>query len=319
LDCETKFRAVLLVIEGKGAGAAMYNIRLETFIRVADAGSFSKAADEMYITPTAIIKQINTLEADLGVQLFIRTHRGITLTESGKSLYKDAKYIIQYSKDSIARAKNATIDANNVIRIGTSPMTPGQFLVDLWPRFYEQYPEVKFKLVTFENTPENAREILKNLGQHIDIVAGVFDHEFLRTRGCAALELSKEPIRCAVSLHHKLASKDKLSIEDLYGENLMLIQRKWNSYVDSLRDDLQRSHKHINIVDFEFYNVNIFNQCENNNALLMTIDVWKNVHPLLKILPVEWEYSIPFGLLYSPSPTKTVRKFLNTLQTVLGL
>ena len=48
----------------------MYNPQLETFIRVADAGSFNKAAEEAYITPTAVIKQINLLEAELDVKLF---------------------------------------------------------------------------------------------------------------------------------------------------------------------------------------------------------------------------------------------------------
>ena len=58
----------------------MYNHQLETFIRVADAGSFNKAAEESYITPTAIIKQIKLLEDSLGVKLFERTRRGLTLT-----------------------------------------------------------------------------------------------------------------------------------------------------------------------------------------------------------------------------------------------
>lgn len=48
----------------------MYNPQLETFVRVADAGSFNKAAEQALITPTAVIKQINLLEADLGVTLF---------------------------------------------------------------------------------------------------------------------------------------------------------------------------------------------------------------------------------------------------------
>ena len=64
------------------------------------------------------------LEESLGIQLFIRTHRGLSLTEAGKSFYQDAKYIIQYCKDSIVRAKNAMQKDSNIIRIGTSPMTP---------------------------------------------------------------------------------------------------------------------------------------------------------------------------------------------------
>lgn len=99
----------------------MYNPQLETFLRVADAGSFNKAAEQSYITPTAVIKQINLLEADLGVKLFARTHRGLTLTKAGMSLYNDAKYVIQYCKNSVIRAKNAMQEGDNVIRIGTSP------------------------------------------------------------------------------------------------------------------------------------------------------------------------------------------------------
>ena len=84
----------------------VYNPQLETFLRVADAGSFNKAASERFITPTAVIKQINLLEESLGVKLFDRTHRGLVLTDAGKSMYQDAKYIIQYCKDSVARAKS---------------------------------------------------------------------------------------------------------------------------------------------------------------------------------------------------------------------
>ena len=54
----------------------MYNPQLETFIRAADAGSFNKAAEESYITPTAVIKQINLLESSLGVKLFERSQIG---------------------------------------------------------------------------------------------------------------------------------------------------------------------------------------------------------------------------------------------------
>lgn len=139
----------------------MYNPQLETFISVADAGSFNKAAEQLYITPPAVIKQINLLETSLGLELFVRTHRGLKLTASGKSLYKDAKYVIQYCKESVERAKRAMEEEQNVIRIGTSPMTPAQVLVELWPKIHEQCEDIKFQIIPFENTPENAREILK--------------------------------------------------------------------------------------------------------------------------------------------------------------
>lgn len=292
----------------------MYNPQLETFLCVAEAGSFNKAAERLYISPPAVIKQINLLEESLDLQLFVRTHRGLILTEAGKSLYQDTKYIIQYCKDSVTRAKNAMQKSENVIRIGTSPMTPAQVLVDLWPKLQDYCPDTKFRLVPFDNTPENAREILANLGQNIDVVAGIFDETMLELRQCAGLELSKEPICCAVSVHHRLAQKESLTISDLYGENLMLMRRNWSHHVDLLRDDIWKNHPQIHIVDFDFYDVAAFNQCENNNCVLMAVENWRYVHPLLKILRVDWDYTIPFGLLHAPKPSTVVKQFLKAVQ-----
>lgn len=288
----------------------MYNPQLETFIKVTDAGSFNKAAEEMYITPTAVIKQINLLEDTLDVKLFERTHRGLMLTNAGKSLYRDAKYIIKYCEESVVRAKNAMQSDANVIRIGTSPMTPAQLLMGMWTKLKVYCPDLKFELVPFENTPENAREILGNLGKNIDVIGGIFDEAMLTLRKCAGLELSREPFCCAASIHHRLAAKDKLTFEDLYGENLLLMKRNWSSYVDRLRDDIWKNHEQINIIDFDFYNMSIFNRCENSNDILLAIPGWANVHPLLKVIPVDWDYSIPYGLLHSPNPSDTVNEFL---------
>ena len=64
------------MIYAERAVILMYNPQLETFIRVADAGSFNKAAEELFISPPAVIKQINLLEAQLGLTLFVRTLSG---------------------------------------------------------------------------------------------------------------------------------------------------------------------------------------------------------------------------------------------------
>ena len=210
----------------------LYNPQLETFLCVVESGSFSKAAEKLFITAPAVIKQINSLENSLNLQLFDRTHRGLLVTEAGKSIYQDAKYIIQYSKEALLRAENAMNQDQEIVRVGISPMTPPQIFAELFPKIQKIYPEIKFQLIPFENTPENAREILGNLGQHIDVVAGIFDDTLLGLRKCQGIEISREQFCCAVSIHHRLAKREKLKLTDLYGENLMLIHRGWSEFVD---------------------------------------------------------------------------------------
>lgn len=292
----------------------MYNPQLETFIVVADLGSFNKAAEALYITPPAVTKQINLLEKDLGLQLFVRTHRGLVLTEAGKSLYRDAKYIIQYSKDSVERAKKAMQEKDSVVRIGTSPMTPAAPLVQVWSKIQKEYPNIRIQMIPYMNSQESAREILKNLGTNIDVVGGIFDETMLKLRQCQGMELSRQRICCAVSINHRLAQKEILTYQDLYGERFLMMHRGWSNYVDELRDDIWKNHPQIQLVDFDIYSMEIFNQCENSNEVLMAVENWKDAHPLLKIIPVEWKYTIPYGILYSTEPTDLVKRFLKAIK-----
>ena len=50
----------------------------------------------------------------------------------------------------------------------------------------------------------------------------------------------------------------------------------------------------------------------------MAVENWKDVHPLLKVIPVEWDYSIPFGVMHSPNPSPVVRRFLDVAKAVRG-
>ncbi len=294
----------------------MYSPRLETFIRVAETGSFNKAAEIGYITSTAVIKQMNLLEDDIGVPLFIRTHRGLKLTKAGESLYKDVKYIIQYSKDSIERAKRAEREEENVVRIGTSPLTPPEALLSLWPKIHESFPSLKFRLIPFENTPENAVEILANLGKNIDVVFGVFDDTMLNLRKCQGLIVDYMPLGVALSVKHPLALKDKLEPEDLIGENLYIMHRGWSSYVDSLRDYILLKYPEIRLKDFDFYNVDIFNRTSESMDALIATGLWKSIHPLLKVIEVDWDFKIPYGILYSTEPSDMIKNLIDTLKTI---
>ena len=84
-----------------------------------------------------------------------------------------------------------------------------------------------------------------------------------------------------------------------------------------LRDELWKNHPQINLVDIHFYDVDIFNRCENSNDILMAIENWQQVHPLLKIIPVQWNYTIPFGILHSPKKKKKVKRFLEAVKQIM--
>lgn len=293
----------------------MVNPQLTTFIAVAESGSFTKAAEALYITPTAVMKQINALEDRVGITLFTRTNHGLELTAAGRSFLQDTKYILDYSARAIEKAKEIDHkDKQQLIRIGTSIMTPAKFLLDVWAEIQRFNPYIKIELIPFENTPINSVEILKNLGKHIDIVAGLYDDNFLKERGCKAAHFYDKKLSFAVPVSHSLCSKSKIEMRDLRGQRVLLIRRNWNEYIDKLREDLTANGTEI--VDFDMFNLNAFNRAAQENIPIITVEGWEDVHPLLRIVPADWEYRIPFGILYSPTPTKQVKDFIAALQRI---
>ena len=293
----------------------MYNPQLTTFISVAESGSFTKAADALFITPPAVMKQINTLEERLGITLFVRTNHGLQLTAAGKSFLQDARYIIDYSNRAIEKAKEIdNNDKQQSIRIGTSIMTPAKFLLDVWAEIQKFNPYLKIELIPFENTPINSVEILKNLGKHIDIVAGLYDDGFLRERGCKAAHLYDKKLLFAIPVSHPLCGKSRLDLSDLKGRKVLLIRKNWNEYIDELRADLIANGTEIE--DFDMFNLGAFNRAAQENVPVITVEGWEDVHPLLRIVPADWGYRIPFGILYSPEPTKQVKDFIGALKKI---
>lgn len=298
-------------------GISMYHRQLKTFLLAADCGSFNRAAELSYVTPTAVIKQINLLESSLGTRLFERSHRGLILTSAGRSFYDDAAYMMRYWEDSVLRARSAACADGRLIRIGTSPLTPAQVFSPLWTEIAQVHPAFRLRFVPFENTPENAREILLHLGRNIDIVPALFDDTLCAVRHCHGYELVRAPICCGVPVRHPLARKDALDVSDLYGECLMLMHRGWSAHVDALRDDLTTHHPEIRIEDFHFYSLDAFNRCAHEGKLLMTVGSWRDVHPLVKVLPVAWRHTFPCGLMYAMKPTGVVTDFLKAVRRLV--
>ena len=105
----------------------------------------------------------------------------------------------------------------------------------------------------------------------------------------------------------------------MYGEDIMLIHRGWTKHTDVLRDVIWTQYPEIHIKDIQFMDINAFNQCERNNNILIGFSKWENVHPLFRIVPVEWEYTVPFGILHAPEPSALVTEFLDAVAKVYDL
>ena len=290
----------------------MFNPQLSVFVCAADCGSFTKAADLLFISPTAVMKKINALEAHLNLTLIERSPAGIRLTPAGESIYRDAKFLFEYSRRSIESARKAADIGSRTFHVGTSLLNPAKPFMDLWCQVSAEFPDYRLHLVPFEDNHEGILSEISQLGEKFDFLIGVCDSKLWLDR-CNMLPLGRYKKMVAVSKEHPLAGRSRIEIEDLYGETLMMVKRGDSDTNDSIRKDLETFHPQIQIEDTpQFYDIYVFNRCSETGKVLLTLDCWTEVHPALVSIPVNWDYSIPYGLLYSLTPTQDVRRFVNT-------
>ena len=296
----------------------MYNPLLDTFLTASDCGSFTKAAEKLFISPTAVMKQINALENHLNLKLTERTASGIRLTPAGRVIYRDAKFIIDYSRKSVAAAKAATLDYDTTFCVGTSLLNPAKPFMDLWYKINRNFPNYKLHLVPFEDNHEGILSEIRKLGEKFDFLIGVCDSKAWLSL-CNFTPLGRYKKMVAVSRDHRLAGKKRLDIADLYGETLMMVGRGDSGVNDFIRNDIEKNHPQIHIEDTpQFYDLSVFNRCAESGNVLLTIECWTEVHPGLVSIPVNWDYSIPYGLLYSLSAESDVLQLVEEAKKLLN-
>lgn len=296
----------------------MYNKYLEIFIEVADTGSFSKAAEKLYISSTAIMKQMNLMEQELGLSLLIRTNHGVSLTEAGKEIYKDAKIIIDYTNRSIKKAKKLQNKNTHFITIGTSLICPCKPLLDIWYQINDRYPDFKIKILPFEENHTNILNTLNSNGTPLDFIVSPCDsHDWLKNFDF--LKLGDYKFCIAVPISHPLAKKDSISFEDLSGEKVTAITTGDSKQNQDILNKIKTICKDVEIFDAPFfYDIDVFNRCEESGSFLVTLECWKVVHPAFKTIPLSSGETIPYGILYSKTPTDDASKFLNIIKEVVN-
>ena len=117
--------------------------QLQYFNTVVRTGSFTEAAEECFISQSAISQQIKALEKDLGVELLVRENRRFHLTKAGEYLYQKSGLLLE----DFERVKNKTIQiargSHNVLRLGYLKTFPGKELLNTVLEYNEIFPDIQ--------------------------------------------------------------------------------------------------------------------------------------------------------------------------------
>lgn len=183
---------------------------LESFVRSAETGSFSSAARRLALTPAAISRNVAQLERNLGVRLFQRSTRGLTLSEAGERFLASVRGGLDSIQGAIA---DITVNAGQpagVLKLNAPPGIGMDFLLPLMPAFMERYPAVTPDW-TFDNRP-------------LDLIAAGFDAAvgggFDLPSGMVARELGRLHLVAVASpafLRGKRRPKDPVGLANLAG------------------------------------------------------------------------------------------------------
>jgi DNA-binding transcriptional LysR family regulator len=180
--------------------------KLRYFVAVAAEANFGRAAARLYMTQPALSRQIQSLEAEIGVRLFDRDRRGARLTPAGEQFRDDAKRLLELFVAARHRARQAARPASHF----TVGFMPGVAATPVIREFTESLPGADISVV--HTSPSNQVDYL--LGGRVDVC---FVQLPISSRLFEIVPLFLEPQVIALPAEHPLAAKGDLSLEHLPG------------------------------------------------------------------------------------------------------
>ena len=118
------------------------------FREVAEAGNISLAAENLYLSQSAVSQSVKQLEQQLGTRLFLRSPRGVTLTEDGRLLFeyvRSAMGLLETGEDKLQQSR--TLQAGTLV-IGASDTVTSQFLLPHLDAFHRRYPNIHIRIIS---------------------------------------------------------------------------------------------------------------------------------------------------------------------------
>lgn len=175
--------------------------QLHTFITIADTGSFTRAADEVHRTQSAVSMQMRRLEERLGKALFEKEGRTNRLTEEGERLLTYARRLLRLNRETLAAFDDASLEGH--IRIGTPDDYADRFLPEIMARFARSNPRVELSVIC-EPTVNLMDHIKRG---HLDIALVTHDSD----KGASEV-VRREPLLWVTSANHSIHAEDTLPL-----------------------------------------------------------------------------------------------------------
>src|SRR5574338_568337 len=192
--------------------------QIHYFLSIVETGSFSAAADDLYISQSSLSKQIIALEKDIEVQLFDRSKRQIALTDAGKVFHKHALNFHRIHESMLLDLRDFRKTSAS-LSIAAIPVIAQYGITSYVAQFKRLYPKINLNLDERE-----ASTVLPALSQHKYDLAFVRDYG-IDTDQYATLEVVKDRMMVAVSRNHPMANRKSVSLAELSDENFIMFNK----------------------------------------------------------------------------------------------
>jgi LysR family transcriptional regulator, transcription activator of glutamate synthase operon len=192
--------------------------QIHYFLSIVERGSFSAAANDLYISQSSLSKQIIALEKDIEVQLFDRSKRQIALTDAGKVFHKHALNIHSIHVSMVLDLRDFRKTSAS-LSVAAIPVIAQYGITSYVAQFKRLYPKINLNLEERE-----ASTVLPALSQHKYDLAFVRDYG-IDTDQYATLEVVKDRMMVAVSKHHPMADRKSVSLAELSDENFIMFDK----------------------------------------------------------------------------------------------
>lgn len=193
--------------------------QLRYFVAAAESQSFTKAAEQYYISQTAVTQQIRALEELLGVSLFDRGSRPITLTPAGVTFLADARVILERMDNAVNRVQEASVGMVGNLRVGFTKGYERSGLSNTLRKFHTEYPNVLIACYR-RNTDFLAQGLLKD---DYDIIFTWDSTELVKNEAVECHLIEKSPLVVAVYGSHPFAQRASLSRKELRKEPILFM------------------------------------------------------------------------------------------------